>query len=197
MELSRLRCGALNWPGTERRPTWLLLGPEPLTRPQDPFPDRILRPVHWARSPRPRVILAATHIRSQGGAAVPPAPGLGQVGRVGAVTRSPQVPASDSRQRATPGPALTVGCRAPAWTSTCWAEPAVPAALLLPGSQRPSRPPTHGRSIQRLAPPSSAAPRLSVRKRSPYACAPRHVGKAAQPHLYRRALKLRVFQNPL
>lgn len=111
---------------------------------------------------------------------MPPAPGLGQVGRAGAVTRSPRVPASDARQRATPGPALTVGCRAPAWTSTCWAEPAVPAALLLPGSQRPSRPPPHGRSVQRPAPPSRAAPRMSVRKRSPHACAVEHVGGVAR-----------------
>lgn len=196
MELSRLRYCALNWPGTERRPTWLLPGREPLTRPPDPFPDRILTPVPWARSPRPRVILVATHIRTQGGASVPQAPGLGQVGRAGAVTLSPRVPASDAGQRATPSPALTVGCRAPAWTSTCWAEPAVPAALLLPGSQRPSRPPPHGRSVQRPAPPSSAAPRLSVRKRSPHACAAGHVGRAAQPHLNRFALKLRVSQNP-
>lgn len=111
---------------------------------------------------------------------MPPAPGLGQVGRAGAVTRSPRVPASDARQRATPGPALTVGCRAPAWTSTCWAEPAVPAALLLPGSQRPSRPPPHGRSVQRPAPPSRAAPRMSVRKRSAHACAVEHVGGVAR-----------------
>lgn len=169
--------------------------PSPRTRTSNSSPRPIPGPgpqtCPLGSFPRPHVILATAHIRTQGGASVPPAPGLGQVGRAGAVTRSPRVPVSDAGQRATPGPTLTVGCRAPAWTSTCWAEPAVPAALLLPGSQRPSRPPPHGRSVQRPAPPSSAAPRLSVRKRSPHACAAEHVGRAAQPHLHRQALKLR------
>lgn len=58
-----MKPGRLNKPGpeTQQRPTWLLPRPEHHTRPPDPFPGRVLRPVPLGSFPRPRVTPVAAH----------------------------------------------------------------------------------------------------------------------------------------